>query len=87
MEQEAGAVLQKGALQSLTWQRGAIALGAMLGFFLAAKLAGHLVRRSFSKRGKAGGATFALSKLLTYALVVAGVPDGPRPSGDSARLR
>jgi potassium efflux system protein len=65
-------VLQSGALESLTWQRGAIAAGALLGFVLAAKLGGHLVRRSLARRGKEGGA-FALSKLLTYLLVFVGV--------------
>jgi potassium efflux system protein len=61
------------ALRSLTWQRGLIALGAMVGFFLVAKLAGWLVRRSLAKRQAWGGPVFALSKLLTYFLVVVGV--------------
>lgn len=73
MEQDACEALQSGALQSLTWQRGVVALAAMLVFFLVAKLAGHLVRRGFAKRGKQGGAAFALSKLLSYFLAVSGI--------------
>src|SRR5215831_7773081 len=72
MEKEIHQVLeQSGALQSLTWSKGLVAASVLLLAFLVAKIAGHLVRRALAKRS-AGGA-FALSKLLSYCLVVAGL--------------
>jgi potassium efflux system protein len=71
MEQKAYETLQQsGALESLTWEKGLVAVFVLLVAFLVAKLGGHLVRRALGKRS--GGAGFALSKLLTYCLVFAG---------------
>lgn len=55
--------------ERLTWQRGVIAAATLLGFFLVAKIAGHLVRRRFPRKGP----IFAFSKLLTYFLCFIGV--------------
>jgi len=44
----------------------------LVGFVIVAKLIGHLLRHTLVRRGRGGGAAFALSKLLTYVLVVAG---------------
>ncbi len=65
--------LESGILQSLTWQRALLALGAFVGFYLVAKLAGFLLRRLLSKHPHVGGSRFALSKLLTYFIVFVGV--------------
>lgn len=72
MGQEAYKELERGVLRSLTWQKGVTALAVLVGFVVVAKLIGYLLRRYLVRRGKAGGATFALSKLLTYFLVFAG---------------
>jgi small-conductance mechanosensitive channel len=64
------------ALQRLTWKQILIGLGVMLAFLVAAKLAGWLVRRRLSKGLHWGGPIFALSKLLTYFLVLVGVITG-----------
>lgn len=72
MDETAYKALEKSVLRSFTWQKGVIALAVLVGFVLAAKLIGYLLRRSLARRGKSGGAVFALSKLLTYFLVVAG---------------
>ncbi|HXJ19435.1 MAG TPA: mechanosensitive ion channel domain-containing protein [Polyangia bacterium] len=58
-------------VQAVTWQRGVLSAAVFIGSILFAKLAGYLVRAGWS-RGR-WGAAFALSKLLTYALVFAGV--------------
>ncbi len=55
-------------VQRVTWQRGVIAAATLLGFFLAAKIAGHLIRRGFGREGP----VFAFSKLLTYFLCFVG---------------
>jgi potassium efflux system protein len=72
MGEEAYKALQTGVLRSFTWQKGLIALAVLVGFVVVAKLIGHLIRRSLARRGRGGGAAFALSKLLTYFLVFAG---------------
>ena len=72
MGAEAYQELERGVLRSFTWEKGATALGVLVGFVVVAKLIGYLLRRYLVRRGKAGGATFALSKLLTYLLVFAG---------------
>jgi potassium efflux system protein len=70
MEQKAYETLQQsGALESLTWEKGLLAASVLLVAYLVAKLGGLLVRRALDKRG---GAAFALGKLLTYCLIVAG---------------
>jgi potassium-dependent mechanosensitive channel len=61
--------LQAG-VRAVTWQRGLLAAGVLLGSFLLAKLAGHLIRRASPNRAR--GPAFAFSKLLTYALTFAG---------------
>jgi small-conductance mechanosensitive channel len=58
-------------VRAVTWQRGAAALGALLGSILVAKLLGSLVQRAFP--GAARGPAFAIGKLLTYGLAFAGV--------------
>ena len=72
MDEAAYKALEKSVLRSFTWQKGAIALAVLVGFVVVAKLIGYLLRRSLARRGKARGAAFALSKLFTYFLVVAG---------------
>lgn len=57
-------------VRGVTWQHGLLAAAVFLGSILVAKLAGHLVRATSSVGHR--GAAFALSKLLTYALVFAG---------------
>jgi potassium efflux system protein len=57
-------------VRAVTWQHGVASVAVLLGSILVGKLAGHLVRRAFSDVGR--GATFALSKLLTYALIFVG---------------
>ena len=64
--------INSGILQSLTWQRGLIALGTAIGFFGLAKLAAVLLRRFLSKHPHVGGSRFALAKLLSYFIVVVG---------------
>ena len=64
------ALEQSGALKSLSWTKGIVAASVLLVAFLVAKVAGHLVRRALGKRS--AGASFALSKLLSYCMVVAG---------------
>jgi small-conductance mechanosensitive channel len=72
MEQNAYQTLQQsGAWESLTWEKGVVAGSVLLAAFLVAKLGGLVVRRALGKRGS--GAAFALSKLLTYCLVFAGL--------------
>jgi small-conductance mechanosensitive channel len=61
--------LEKG-VQAVTWQRGVSSAAVLAGSILLAKAAGYLVRAG-SSRGR-WGAAFALSKLLTYALIFAG---------------
>ena len=73
MDKEAYKALETGVLRALTWQKGLIAAGVLVGFVVVAKLIGHLLRQTLARRGRGGGAAFALSKLLTYVLVVAGV--------------
>jgi small-conductance mechanosensitive channel len=71
MEKEIyNALEQSGALKSLTWSKVLVAASVLLLAFLVSKLAGHLVRRALGKRST--GAAFALSKLLSYCLIVAG---------------
>jgi potassium-dependent mechanosensitive channel len=60
------------ALERLTWKQGVLALGVLLAFLLAAKVAGWLLRRALSQTTNWGGPVFALSKLLTYFLVLIG---------------
>lgn len=64
------------ALQRLTWKDALIGIAVMVGFFLFAKIAGWLVRRSLARRTGSGGSIFALSKLLSYILVLVGVATG-----------
>jgi small-conductance mechanosensitive channel len=64
------------ALQRLTWQQIAAGLAVIAGFLLIAKFAGWLLRRNLSKGIHWGGPIFALSKLLTYFLVLVGVISG-----------
>jgi len=73
MDKEAYEALETGVLRALTWKKGLIAVGVLVGFVVVAKLIGHLLRQALARRGRGGGAAFALSKLLTYVLVVAGV--------------
>jgi small-conductance mechanosensitive channel len=61
--------LEKG-VQAVTWRHGAISAAVFLGSILIAKAAGYLVR-AISSDGRRGAA-FALSKLLTYALIFVG---------------
>jgi small-conductance mechanosensitive channel len=61
---------QSGALQSLTWAKGFAAASEFLAAFLLAKLGAFLVQRALGER--AGGAAFALSKLLKYCVTFAG---------------
>ena len=72
MDKEAYKALETGVLRALTWQKGLVAVGVLVGFVVVAKLIGHLLRQALARRGRGGGAAFALSKLLTYVLVVAG---------------
>jgi small-conductance mechanosensitive channel len=65
--------LEKGFFQSVTWQRGLLALATLVGFLLLAKLAGFLLRRLLGKYAHVGGSGHALSKLLTYFIVFIGV--------------
>jgi small-conductance mechanosensitive channel len=65
------ALRQSGALQSLTWEKGLVAAAVFLAAFLVATLGGVLVRRALGDRSS--GAAFALSKLLKYSLVFAGL--------------
>src|SRR5215471_15232302 len=72
MEQKTYETLQQsGALQSLTWEKGLAAAFVFLAALLVAKLGGFLVRRALGKRGSV--VAFALSKLLKYCLVFAGL--------------
>jgi potassium-dependent mechanosensitive channel len=72
MEQKAYETLQQsGALESITWEKGFAAASVLLVAVLVAKLGGFLVRRALGKRGS--GAAFALSKLLKYCLIFAGL--------------
>jgi small-conductance mechanosensitive channel len=64
------------ALQRLTWHQIAAGLAVIAAFLLVAKLAGWLLRRRLSKGFHWGGSIFALSKLLTYFLVLVGVITG-----------
>lgn len=61
--------LQKG-VEAVTWQRGIASLGLLFGSIVLAKLAGHVVRRVFSRGAR--GPAFAFSKLLAYGLMFAG---------------
>jgi potassium-dependent mechanosensitive channel len=61
--------LQAG-VRAVTWQRGLLAAGVLLGSLLLAKLTSHIVRWAFSKQAR--GAAFAFGKLLSYAVVFAG---------------
>jgi len=76
MDKEAYKALETGVLRAFTWQKGLIAVGVLVGFVVVAKLIGHLLRHALARRGRGGGAAFALSKLLTYCLVFAGVLAG-----------
>lgn len=60
------------ALQGLTWQKGVTALAVLAGFFAAAKLAAYLMRRSLARGPDWRGPVFALSKLVSYCVVVVG---------------
>jgi small-conductance mechanosensitive channel len=60
-------ILESEAVRSFTWQRGLAALGTLVLFIVGSKLAGYLVRRAIDRPG-----AFALSKLLTYFIVVIG---------------
>jgi len=62
--------LQKG-VQAVTWQHGLRSAAVLIGSIVVAKLAGQFVRWAFSRNIR--GPAFAFSKLLTYALVFAGV--------------
>jgi len=62
--------LQKN-VQAVTWQRGLLAAGVLLGSILVARLVGHLIRRGFSRDAR--GPAFAFSKLFTYLLIFVGV--------------
>jgi small-conductance mechanosensitive channel len=62
--------LQEG-VRAITWQHALTAVGALLAFALAAKLTGHLIRRSAHTDGR--GPAFAISKLVTYFLTFVGV--------------
>jgi len=73
MDKEAYKALETGVLRAFTWQKGLTALAVLVGFVVVAKLIGHLLRRRLVKHGKGGGAAFALSKLLAYCLVFAGL--------------
>ena len=57
-------------VQAVTWQHALVSVVVFLGSILLARLAGHVVRASSSEGRR--GAAFALSKLVTYALVFAG---------------
>jgi small-conductance mechanosensitive channel len=61
--------LQQG-VRAVTWERGLASLATLLGAILVAKLAGYVVRRSFS--GAARAPAFAIGKLLTYGISFAG---------------
>jgi small-conductance mechanosensitive channel len=61
---------QSGALESLTWAKGFAAVSEFLAAFLLAKLGAFLLQRALGER--AGGAAFALSKLLKYCVTFAG---------------
>jgi small-conductance mechanosensitive channel len=65
------ALEQSGALKSFTWTKGLVAASVLVLAFLVAKIAGHLVRRALAIQS--AGAAFALSKLLSYCLVGAGL--------------
>lgn len=65
--------IDSGILQSLSWQRGLMALVALVGFILVANLAGALLRRALLRRCRVPGSRFALSKLLTYFIVCVGI--------------
>ena len=62
--------LQKG-VQAVTWQHGLLSACVLLGSIVVAKAAGRIVRWAFSRNVR--GAAFAFSKLLTYALIFAGM--------------
>lgn len=71
MEEKAYQALQQsGVLERLTWGTGLFAASVFLAACLVAKFVGYLVRRALGKSGS--GAAFALSKLLTYCVVIAG---------------
>ena len=72
MDEAAYRDLERSVLRSFTWQKGVAALAVLVGFVVVAKLIGYLVRRNLARRRSAGGAAFALSKLLTYLLVAVG---------------
>jgi small-conductance mechanosensitive channel len=61
------------ALQGLTWQKGVTALAVLLGGLVAAKLAGVLLRRFLARGADWRGPVFALSKLVSYCVVVVGI--------------
>jgi small-conductance mechanosensitive channel len=62
--------LQKG-VQAVTWQHGVLSACVLLGSIVVAKAAGRFVRWAFSRNVR--GPAFAFSKLLTYALIFAGL--------------
>lgn len=62
--------LQKG-VEAVTWQHGVRSAAVLLGSIVVAKLVGKFVRWAFSRNVR--GPAFAFSKLLTYALIFAGV--------------
>ncbi|HVY36786.1 MAG TPA: mechanosensitive ion channel domain-containing protein [Polyangia bacterium] len=61
--------LQKG-VEAITWQRAVASLALLSGSIVFAKLAGHFVRRVFSRGAR--GPAFAFSKLLAYGLMFSG---------------
>jgi potassium-dependent mechanosensitive channel len=61
--------LQKG-VRAVTWQHGLVSAAVLVGSILLAKLVGHGVRWAFAKEVR--GTAFAVSKLLTYGLIIAG---------------
>jgi potassium efflux system protein len=58
-------------VHALTWQRVALSAGVFVGSILIAKVVGYLIRSSSSDWRR--GAAFALSKLVTYVLIFAGL--------------
>jgi len=60
------------ALHGLTWQKGVTALVVMVAFFVGARIASRVVRRSLSPGRDWSGPVFALSKLLGYLVVFVG---------------
>jgi potassium-dependent mechanosensitive channel len=61
------------ALRGLTWQKGVTVLAVLVGFFALAKLAGGVLRRTLARGSEWRGPVFALSKLISYCVVVVGV--------------